>query len=150
MMRDVVIVSGIRTPVGTFGGTLKSTPVVQLGALVLKETLKKANLRPVATENLTRFDPDALKGMGMIDLEKGAYDYDDSFQPVEIDEVILGNVVGAGQGQNVARQAMITPSSEAGSSLPSRADGVSGVLCRCWPQMVTTFLPLKTVSPVSR
>lgn len=106
-MRDVVIVSGIRTPVGTFGGTLKSTPVVQLGALVLKETLKKVNLRPVATDNLTRFEPDALKGIGMIDLEKGAYDYDDSSQPVEIDEVILGNVVGAGQGQNVARQAMI-------------------------------------------
>ncbi|HIJ58686.1 MAG TPA: acetyl-CoA C-acetyltransferase [Deltaproteobacteria bacterium] len=106
-MRDVVIVSGIRTPVGAFGGTLKSTPVVQLGALVLKETLKKVNLRPVATDNLTRFDPDALKGIGMIDLEKGAYDYDDSYQPVEIDEVIFGNVVGAGQGQNVARQATI-------------------------------------------
>ena len=106
-MRDVVIVSGIRTPVGAFGGTLKSTPVVQLGALVLKETLKKVNLKPVATDNLTRFEPDALKGIGMIDLEKGAYDYDDSFQPVEVDEVILGNVVGAGQGQNVARQAMI-------------------------------------------
>ena len=106
-MRDVVIVSGIRTPVGTFGGTLKSTPVVQLGALVLKEALKKVNLRPVATDNLTQFGPDALKGIGMIDLEKGAYDYDDSYQPVEIDEVIFGNVVGAGQGQNVARQAMI-------------------------------------------
>lgn len=106
-MKDVVIVSGIRTPVGTFGGTLKSTPVVQLGALVLKETLKKVNLKPVATDNLTRFEPDALKGIGMIDLEKGAYDYDDSSEPVEIDEVILGNVVGAGQGQNVARQAMI-------------------------------------------
>ncbi|MBW2204755.1 MAG: acetyl-CoA C-acyltransferase, partial [Deltaproteobacteria bacterium] len=53
-MRDVVFVSGIRTPVGGFGGTLKSTPVVQLGALVLKETLKKVNLRPVATDNLTR------------------------------------------------------------------------------------------------
>ena len=106
-MRDVVIVSGMRTPVGAFGGTLKSTPVVQLGALVLKETLKKVNLRPVATDNLTQFDPDALKGTGMIDLEKGAYDYDDSFQPVEIDEVIFGNVVGAGQGQNVARQATI-------------------------------------------
>jgi len=106
-MRDVVIVSGIRTPVGTFGGTLKSTPVIQLGALVLKETLKKVNLKPVATDNLTRFEPDALKGIGMIDLEKGAYDYDNSSQPIEIDEVILGNVVGAGQGQNVARQAMI-------------------------------------------
>jgi acetyl-CoA C-acetyltransferase len=107
-MADVVIVSGARTAVGTFGASLKSTPVVQLGALVLKETLKKANLRPVATETLTQFEPDSLKGTGMIDLEKKGYDYDDSFQPVQIDEVIMGNVVGAGQGQNVARQAMIS------------------------------------------
>ena len=106
-MREVVIVSGVRTPVGAFGGSLKSTPVVQLGALVLKETLKKAGLRPVATQKLTRFEPDALKGGGMVELEKEAYDYDDALQPVEIDEVIMGNVVGAGQGQNVARQATI-------------------------------------------
>ncbi len=106
-MEDVVIVSGVRTPVGTFGGSLKTTPVVQLGALVLKETLKKVSLRPVATDALTQFEPDSLKGIGMIDLEKEGYDYNDSFQPIQIDEVIMGNVVGAGQGQNVARQAMI-------------------------------------------
>ena len=106
-MADVVIVSGTRTAVGTFGGSLKATPVVQLGALVLKETLKKVNLRPVVTDALTQFEPDALKGRGMIDLEKEAYDYDDSLQPVQVDEVIMGNVVGAGQGQNVGRQAMI-------------------------------------------
>ena len=106
-MRDVVIVSGVRTPVGAFGGSLKTTPVVQLGALVLRETLKKAGLRPVATETLTQFAPDIFKDKGMVDLEKQAYDYDDSLQPVQIDEVIMGNVVGAGQGQNVARQASI-------------------------------------------
>jgi acetyl-CoA C-acetyltransferase len=106
-MRDVVIVSGARTPVGTFGASLKSIPVVQLGSIVLKETLKKVKLRPLATKAMTRFEPDALKGIGMIDLEKEGYDYDDSFQPIEIDEVIMGNVVGAGQGQNVSRQAMI-------------------------------------------
>jgi len=107
MMKDVVIVSGVRTPVGAFGGTLKSTPVVDLGALVLKGALKKLNLKPVATEGLTRFEPDALKGSGRIDLEKKDYDYDASGQPIQIDEVIMGNVVGAGQGQNVARQATI-------------------------------------------
>ena len=106
-MEDVVIVSGVRTPVGTFGGSLKTTSVVQLGALVLKEALKKVSLRPVVTEALSQFEPDSLKGIGMIDLEKEGYDYNDSFQPIEIDEVIMGNVVGAGQGQNVARQAMI-------------------------------------------
>jgi len=107
MMKDVVIVSGVRTPVGAFGGTLKATPVVDLGALVLKGALKKVNLKPVATAALTSFEPDALKGIGMIDLEKKGYDYDPSAQPIQIDEVIMGNVVGAGQGQNVARQAMI-------------------------------------------
>jgi acetyl-CoA C-acetyltransferase len=106
-MRDVVIVSGARTPVGAFGGSLKDTPVVQLGALVLKETLKKVGLRPVASEQLTRFEPDALKDTGQVELEKGFYDYDDALQPVNIDEVIMGNVVAAGQGQNVARQASI-------------------------------------------
>jgi acetyl-CoA C-acetyltransferase len=106
-MGDVVVVSGKRTPVGTFGKTLKSTPVVELGALVLKETLKNVQLKPVATDSLTQFEPDALKGLGMIDLEKQAYDYDDALQAVQVDEVIMGNVVGAAQGQNVARQAMI-------------------------------------------
>lgn len=106
-MGDVVIVSSARTPVGAFGGTLKSTPVVQLGALVLNATLKKAGLKPVADESVTQFEPDAFKGVGMTDLEKDLYDYDNSLQPVQVDEVIMGNVVGAGQGQNVARQAMI-------------------------------------------
>lgn len=106
-MRDVVIVSGMRTPIGEFGGSLKDTPVVQLGTLVLKETLKKVGLRPAATDDLTQFEPEAFKGMGLSDLEKESYDYDDSLQPVQIDEVIMGNVIGAGQGANVARQAMI-------------------------------------------
>ena len=106
-MQEVVIVAGMRTAVGAYGGMLKSTPVVQLGALVLKETLKKAGLRPVSSQTLLQFEPDALSDRGMIELEQAAYDYDDSLQPVQIDEVIMGNVIGAGQGQNVARQAMI-------------------------------------------
>ncbi len=106
-MGDVVIVSGIRTPVGSFGGTLKATPVVDLGALVLKECLRRVNLKPMAGESLTRFEPDSIKGLGMIDLEKKGHDYKADSLPVQIDEVIMGNVVGAGQGQNVARQAMI-------------------------------------------
>jgi acetyl-CoA C-acetyltransferase len=106
-MRDVVIIGGIRTPVGSFGGSLKSTSVVTLGSLILKETLKKLGLRPFASEELKSFEPDALHGLGMVELEKKAYDYSDSLQPIEIDEVIMGNVIGAGQGQNVARQATV-------------------------------------------
>lgn len=106
-MRDVVIIGGVRTPVGSFGGSLKATPVVTLGSLALKETLKRLGLRPVASDELKNFEPDALKGTAMIELEKNAYDYADSLETIQIDEVIMGNVIGAGQGQNVARQATI-------------------------------------------
>lgn len=106
-MTEVVIVGGVRTPVGTFGASLKDVPVKDLGALVLKETLKKLNLKPVVTEDLTQFEPDAIAGRGMIELEKKGYDYGDSAQPVQIDEVIMGNVLQGGQGQNTTRQAMI-------------------------------------------
>ena len=106
-MQDVVIVSGVRTPVGSFGGSLKNVPVVELGTYVMKEVLKRAGLRPAADSSGEAFAPDTLKDQGMIDLEKKGYDYDDSLQPVFIDEVIMGNVLQAGQGQNTARQAMI-------------------------------------------
>jgi len=106
-MRNAVIVSGARTAVGAFGGSLKSIPVADLGAAVLKASLKKVGLRPVAGELTGKFEARAIAGQGMIDLERSFYDYGDDLQPVAVDEVIIGNVVGAGQGQNVARQAMM-------------------------------------------
>ena len=105
-MRDVVIVSGTRTAVGNFGGALQNTPVVQLGALVLKTALKKAGVKPVAGER-TQYAPEALKDQDRLPLEEKGYDYEEHLQPIAIDEVIMGNVVGTGQGQNVARQAMM-------------------------------------------
>jgi len=38
----VVIVSGVRTAIGNFGGTLKDISAVKLGSIVIKEALKKA------------------------------------------------------------------------------------------------------------
>jgi len=43
-MREVVIVSGARTPTGNFGGTLSTIPAPELGAIVIKEALKRANI----------------------------------------------------------------------------------------------------------
>jgi acetyl-CoA C-acetyltransferase len=106
-MKNVVIVSGVRTPVGSFGGSLKNVPVVDLGTCVMKEVLKRAGLRPGVDEAQAAFFPDSLKDQGMIDLEKKGYDYDDSLAELFVDEVIMGNVLQAGQGQNTARQAMI-------------------------------------------
>ncbi|MFO7751240.1 MAG: acetyl-CoA C-acetyltransferase [Desulfobacteraceae bacterium] len=106
-MKEVVVVSGVRTPVGSFGGSLKGVSVVDLGCVVMKDLLKRAGLRPVADDAVTAFGPDSLKDQGQIDLEKKGDDYDDTLAPVNIDEVIMGNVLQAGQGQNTARQAMI-------------------------------------------
>jgi acetyl-CoA C-acetyltransferase len=106
-MKEAVIVSGVRTPVGSFGGTLKAVPVVELGTCVMKEVLKRAGLKPVVDAAQNEFSPDTLKDQGMIDLERKGYDYDADLKSVFVDEVIMGNVLQAGQGQNTARQAMI-------------------------------------------
>lgn len=106
-MQDVVIVSGKRTAIGAYGGTLKDTPLVDLGAAVLKESLKDAGLKPVTSDKCIKYGADSIRDEGMIDLEKQYDDYDDNLQPVEVDQVIMGNVLAAGQGQNVARQACI-------------------------------------------
>ncbi len=106
-MRDVVIVSGARTPIGSFGGALKSVSAIDLGTLAMKGAIKKAGLKPVADEFQKSLGPDALKDQGVLDLEKKGYDYDDSARAIAIDEVIVGNVLQAGQGQNPGRQTMI-------------------------------------------
>lgn len=71
-MREVVIVGAARTPIGSFGGALKSVPVRRLGAIAIKEALNRAGV-----------------------------------DPATVDEVIMGNVLQAGLGQNVARQMMM-------------------------------------------
>ncbi|RZL03759.1 MAG: acetyl-CoA C-acetyltransferase [Rubrivivax sp.] len=72
MTTDIVIVAASRTAVGKFGGTLAKTPASDLGAVVIQDLLKRANLTGD-----------------------------------QISEVILGQVLTAGVGQNPARQALI-------------------------------------------
>lgn len=71
-MREVVIVSAVRTALGSFGGSLKDVSAADLGALVIKAAIEKAGV-------------------------KGEL----------VDEVVMGNVIQAGLGQNVARQAAV-------------------------------------------
>jgi len=106
-MSDVVIVSGVRTAIGAFGGSLRDIPVVNLGALVIKEALKRVGVKPKAGKKLLGYAPEAVKDTGLIALEKTHYDWDEAIKEVHVDEVIMGNVLQGGQGQNTARQATI-------------------------------------------
>lgn len=51
-MENVVIVSGVRTPIGRFGGSLRNEPVERLGALALNEAVKKAGIEPGQVDEL--------------------------------------------------------------------------------------------------
>jgi acetyl-CoA C-acetyltransferase len=106
-MKEVVIVSGARTAIGNFGGGLKDVSVVELGSIVMKDVLTRVALRPIISNQAKGGIPNRLKNQEITEIESRSYNWDDSFSPIYIDEVIMGNVLQAGQGQNPARQAMI-------------------------------------------
>ncbi|HET57051.1 MAG TPA: acetyl-CoA C-acetyltransferase [Deltaproteobacteria bacterium] len=106
-MKEVVIVNGARTAVGSFGGSLKDVECVDMGALVIREALKRAGLRPAINEFLKSSRPDAFGDFDKTELNRKHYDYDDSLTPVVVDECIMGNTLTAGLGQNPGRQAAI-------------------------------------------
>ena len=51
-MREVVIASAARTPIGSFGGTLKNTPAVTLGKVAVEEAIKRAGIQPEQVDEL--------------------------------------------------------------------------------------------------
>ena len=69
---EVVIVGAVRTPIGSFKGSLKLLQAHELGSIVINEVLRKSKITPD-----------------------------------EVDEVVMGQVLTAGSGQNPARQASI-------------------------------------------
>jgi len=73
-MKDVVIVSGARTAVGEFGGSLKDVKTVEIGALVIKEALKRAGLRPSTDDFIKSCRPDALGRFEITEINKKYYD----------------------------------------------------------------------------
>ena len=97
-MIEVVIVSGARTAVGNFGGSLKDKKAAELGAIAIKEAVKRAGLRPVVSDAVKGCRPDALGKFDMTDFQKKYYAFDASAKPVYFDEVIMGNVVAGRPG----------------------------------------------------
>jgi acetyl-CoA C-acetyltransferase len=71
-MKEVVIVSAVRTAIGSFGGKLSDLSAVDLGVIAARESIKRAGIAPT-----------------------------------EINEAIIGNILSAGLGQNLARQISI-------------------------------------------
>ena len=71
-MKEIVLAGAVRTPIGKMGGSLSSVSAADLGAIVIKEALKRSGVAPS-----------------------------------QVDEVLMGCVLQAAQGQNVARQAAI-------------------------------------------
>ena len=105
-IEEIVIVDGVRTAIGNFGGALRDIPVAQLGSKVISELLKRNGLRPVPPKENALFQPKLLN-QGITELEKKFCAWDEALKEIAVDEVIMGNVLQAGQGQNVARQAAI-------------------------------------------
>lgn len=106
-MSEAVIVSGVRTAIGNFGGSLKDVPAVKLGSIVIREAMQRAGLRPVVTSELLSCAPEVLKESEQPEIEKKNCVWDNALAEVLVDEVIVGNVLQAGQGQNPGRQASL-------------------------------------------
>ena len=51
-MKDLYVVNCCRTAIGSFGGSLKNTPATEMGAIVVKEALKRANVAPENVDEL--------------------------------------------------------------------------------------------------
>ena len=51
-MKDVVIVSGVRLPVGSYGGSLKGVSAIDMGAMVVKEAVNRAGIQPADVDEV--------------------------------------------------------------------------------------------------
>ncbi len=81
--------------------------MTDLGALVIKEAIKRAGLKPVISDNIKSCRPDVFGDFDKTELNQNHYDFDESGIPVYFDEVIMGNVLQGSLGQNSGRQAAI-------------------------------------------
>lgn len=91
-MREVVIVSAARTPIGSYGGALKNTPAVELGAIAVKEAIKRAGISPDMVDELV-FGTVLQGGLGQnvarqVSIVAGL--------PIEVPSMTLNKVCGSG------------------------------------------------------
>ncbi|HQJ07966.1 MAG TPA: acetyl-CoA C-acetyltransferase [Deltaproteobacteria bacterium] len=106
-MSDVVVVSAKRTAIGAFGGALKDLSANELGAIAIHDVLLSCGLKPEMPPHSMEDAPDRIKPKEPAPVEKEYLNWPQGNKPITIDEVIVGNVLQAGQGMNPGRQAMI-------------------------------------------
>ena len=122
-MREVVIVSAVRTPVGSFSGVFGQIGAVELGSIAIKEAIRQA-----------RITPD------------------------QVEEVIMGNVLSTGLGQNTARQASMkagvpqevpawTVSKVCGSGLKAIVCAAQAIICGDADVIVAGGMESMSMSP---
>ncbi len=84
MSKEVVILSAVRTPIGSLGGALRTLGAVDLGVIAAREAVSRAGI-----------------------------------DPSDVEQMIIGNVLSAAQGQNIARQVQL------GAGIPQAATALS-------------------------
>ena len=65
-MKDLYIVNCCRTAIGSFGGSLKNTPAAEMGAIVVKEALNRAGVKPEQVDEVM-FGCSLTAGLGLSD-----------------------------------------------------------------------------------
>jgi len=91
-MREVVIVSAVRTAIGSFGGSLANVPAVDLGAIVIKEALKRVSLKPEMVDEVI-MGMVLQAGLGQNPARQSAVK---AGIPVEVPSMTINKVCGSG------------------------------------------------------
>lgn len=108
-MRDVVIVSAVRTAIGTFMGTLSNTPVTDLGAVVIKEAVNRAGLEPSQIDEVIMGNV-LQAGLGQGPARQAALK---AGLPIEVPSMAINKLCGSGlKSVHLATQAIQTGEAE--------------------------------------
>ena len=91
-MKDIYVVSCCRTAIGSFGGSLKDTPAADLGAVVIKEALNRANVKPEQVDEVM-FGCILTAGLGQNPARQAALK---AGVPTSVPAYTVGMVCGSG------------------------------------------------------
>ena len=92
MAKEIVLAGACRTALGKFGGTLTNTPAVELGAIVIKEAIRRAGIKPEDVDEVLMGNV-LQAGLGQSPARQAAVK---AGIPVEVPALTINNVCGSG------------------------------------------------------